>query len=457
MNEIKCPKCKEVFKVDESGLAEIIKQVRDREFKKEIQEHEVRFNADREKAVLLAEANTKSVMQEEATKKDIEIAELKARIESAELEKQSAIIEAVTKIEKEKVSIELELSKKEDALKTLESDKEKAVQLAEVTTKNSLQEDVAKRDVEIAELKAKIETAETEGKLAITEALSSAEKEKNVLKTELKMKDEAIASLKDMRTKLSTKMVGETLEQHCEIEFNRIRATAFPTAYFDKDNDAKSGSKGDYIFRELDADGNEILSIMFEMKNESEETATKQKNEEFFKKLDKDRANKNCEYAVLVSLLEVGNDQYDAGIADVSYRYPKMYVIRPQCFIPMITTLRSAAMNSLKYKSELALVKNQNIDITNFEAELDDFRAKFGRNFRLASERFADAIKEIDNAIDRLQKSKKALLLTDDNLRLANNKAEDLSIKRLTKGNATMAAKFEELKHIPLLDKPDSN
>ena len=362
MNEIKCPKCKEVFQVDESGLANIIKQVRDREFKKELQEQISRYEAE----------------------------------------------------------------------------KEKAVQLAEAMTKNALQEESAKKDLEIAELKAKVGVAETEKQL-----LESSLKEKH--KAELKIKDETIELYKDMKSKLSTKMLGETLEQHCEIQFNSIRATAFPSAYFEKDNNAKSGSKGDYIYRELDEEGNEIISIMFEMKNESNETISKRKNEDFLKELDKDRNEKHCEYAVLVSMLELDSEFYNAGIIDMSYRYPKMYVIRPQCFIPMIGILRNAAMNSLKYKSELMQVRNQNIDISNFESELDDFKSKFGRNFRLASERFSDAITEIDNAINRLIKTKEALLSSDNQLRLANNKAEDLSIKRLTKGNPTMKAAFKQL------------
>jgi len=398
MNQLKCPKCNEVFQVDESGFADIVRQVRDREFAKDLQERQRQFDADKANALQLAQAHTKTAMQEAAAKKDIEIAELRAKIAAAEMDKQVAI----------------------------------------ATTKNALQEQAAKKDVVLAELKLKIQSAEAEKQLAEANL-----KEQHT--AELKIKDETIALYKDMKAKLSTKMVGETLEQHCETQFNQIRATAFPAAYFEKDNDSKTGSKGDYIYRELDEHGTEILSIMFEMKNENDETATKKKNEDFLRELDKDRNEKDCEYAILVSLLEQDSELY-TGITDVSYRYPKMYVIRPQFFIPIITILRNAAQNSMKYKSELAVIKNQNIDITNFEGQLDDFKDKFGRNVRLASEKFHTAIEEIDKAIDRLEKTKKALLSTDNNLRLANEKAEDLTVKRLTKNNPTMQAKFEELK-----------
>ncbi|MBI3479880.1 MAG: DUF2130 domain-containing protein, partial [Nitrosomonadales bacterium] len=313
------------------------------------------------------------------------------------------------------------------------------------------------------------DSIEVAQKLAITEAVSAVEKERDVLKsglqqvelqkqlaekalkdkyeTQIKDRDDAIERLRDMKARLSTKMVGETLEQHCETEFNRIRAMAFPTAYFEKDNDARSGSKGDYIFRDSNEAGTEIVSIMFEMKNESDETATKKKNEEFLKELDKDRAEKNCEYAVLVSLLEPDSELYNSGIVDVSHRYPKMYVVRPQFFIPIITLLRNAAQNSLKYKTELAVVKAQSIDITNFENELDEFKTGFARNYELASKKFKTAIDEIDKTIEHLQKTKEALLGSENNLRLANNKADDLTVKKLTKGNPTMAAKFDELKN----------
>jgi len=334
--------------------------------------------------------------------------------------------------------------------------------------KNALQSEMAKKDAEIAELKVEMQVIDTEKQLAIYEAVNKVEKERDALASELKTKDserqlleatlkdkytaelktkdEMIAYYKDMKARLSTKMVGETLEQHCETQFNQIRATAFPTAYFEKDNDVKTGSKGDYIYRETDSEGNEIISIMFEMKNENGETATKKKNDDFLKELDKDRNEKGCEYAVLVSLLESDSELYNSGIVDASYRYSKMYVIRPQFFIPMITVLRNAAMNSLKYKSELALVRSQNIDIAHFEENLESFKTGFARNYELASRRFKTAIDEIDKTIDHLQKTKEALLSSDNNLRLANNKAEDLTIKRLTRENPTMTAKFTELK-----------
>jgi hypothetical protein len=413
MNEVTCPHCKKAFKVDEAGFADILKQVRDREFEQELLERVRLLEKDKENAVKLAEATTKNELQADAVKKDAEIAELKAA--------------------------------KELALIQLES----------------------KKDAELSELKAKLEAIETEKKLAVTEAVNVVEKERDELanelkskdaeklllesslkdkyETELKSKEEMIAYYKDMKAKLSTKMVGETLEQHCEIEFNKLRATAFPNAYFEKDNDAKTGSKGDYIYRETDNAGNEVISIMFEMKNEGDETATKHKNEDFLRELDKDRVEKKCEYAILVTLLEADNELYNSGIVDVSHRHPKTYVIRPQFFIPMITLLRNAALNSLKYKSELALVKAQNVDITNFEDNMNTFKEGFARNYDLASRKFKTAVDEIDKTIDHLQKTKDALLSSENNLRLANNKAEDLTIKRLTRGNQTMAAKFAEL------------
>lgn len=457
MNEIKCPECGKLFKVDETGFADIIKQVRDREFEKAIHEHEALLEADKEKAIQLAEANNKNALQMETAKKDAEIADLKAKFEATETEKKLAITEALAVVEKERDTLYAELRKKDDAAK-----------LAEANMKNILQVEAAKRDTEIAELKAKMQVQDTEKQLAVFEAVNKVEKERDTLiselkskdaerqllevtlkdkyTAELKTKDEMIAYYKDMKAKLSTKMVGETLEQHCETQFNQIRATAFPSAYFEKDNDVKTGSKGDYIYRELDDKGNEIISIMFEMKNEDGETATKKKNEDFLKELDKDRNEKGCEYAVLVSLLEADSELYNSGIVDTSYRYPKMYVIRPQFFIPMITVLRNAAMHSLKYKSELALVRSQNIDITHFEENLENFKMGFARNYELANRRFMTAIDEIDKTIDHLQKTKEALLSSDNNLRLANNKAENLTIKRLTRGNPTMTERFAKLK-----------
>ena len=457
MNEIKCPKCNEVFKVDESGFADIVKQVRDQEFEKALLERETLFEADKDKAIKLAEANTKNALQSEAAKRDAEIAELKTKIEANETEKKLAVTESLVEIEKERDSLIAELHKKDDVIK-----------LTEANMKNALQSEMAKKDAEIAELKVEMQVIDTEKQLAIYEAVNKVEKERDALASELKTKDserqlleatlkdkytaelktkdEMIAYYKDMKARLSTKMVGETLEQHCETQFNQIRATAFPTAYFEKDNDVKTGSKGDYIYRETDSEGNEIISIMFEMKNENGETATKKKNDDFLKELDKDRNEKGCEYAVLVSLLESDSELYNSGIVDASYRYSKMYVIRPQFFIPMITVLRNAAMNSLKYKSELALVRSQNIDIAHFEENLESFKTGFARNYELASRRFKTAIDEIDKTIDHLQKTKEALLSSDNNLRLANNKAEDLTIKRLTRENPTMTAKFTELK-----------
>ena len=427
MNEIKCPKCNEMFKIDESGFADIVKQVRDSEFDKAIKEREALLKADAEKTVKLAEADMKNALQVRSAQKDSEIAALKAKIEAAETEKRLAVTEALTEIEKERNSLKAELDKKDAVMKLVEAD-----------IRSSLQNDIAKRDAQIIEYKAKMQLQDTEKQL-----LEASLKDKYT--AELKTKDEMIAYYKDMKAKLSTKMVGETLEQHCEIQFNQIRATAFPRAYFEKDNETKSGSKGDYIYREVDEDGNEIISIMFEMKNEGDETATKKKNEDFLKELDKDRNEKGCEYAVLVSLLEADSELYNTGIVDVSHRFPKMYIIRPQFFIPMITVLRNAAMNSLKYKSELALVRNQNIDITNFEENLEKFKSGFAYNYDLASRKFKTAIDEIDKTISNLIKTKEALLSSDNHLRLANNKAENLTIKRLTRNNPTMAAKFAEL------------
>lgn len=421
MNEIKCPNCGKVFKVDESGFANIIKQVRDHEFEKELHERETLMKQDKENAVKLAEVSTKSALQDEVAKKDAEIAELKVKIDAAGTAKTLAITEAVAKIEKER-----------DALANELKGKEVEKQLAVSEAVNKIEKE---RDTLVGELKSK----ESEKKL-----LEATLKEKHL--AELKSKDEIIDYYKDMKAKLSTKMVGETLEQHCEVQFNQIRATAFPTAYFEKDNDARTGSKGDYIYRESDGEDNEIISIMFDMKNEQDGTATKKKNEDFLKELDKDRNEKVCEYAVLVSMLEPESELYNSGIVDVSHRYPKMYVIRPQFFIPMITVLRNAAINSLKYKSELALVRSQNIDITKFEENIEAFKSGFARNYDLASRKFKAAIDEIDKTIKGLEKIKENLLRSEDNLRLANNKTEDLTIKKLTRGNPTMTAKFAQLK-----------
>ena len=428
MNEIICPNCKKIFKVDEVGFANILKQVRDHQFEEELQNRLNLAEREKESAVKLAEANIRNSLQEQFAKKDKELVEkdkkltefkaqkevelsqklsekenelfrLKGKIDNAEVEKEFAVSVAINKIEKERNDLFNDLKNKETEKQLLEK---------------SLNEKFA------AELKTKDDI--------------------------IKLKDEEIALRKDMKLKLSTKMVGETLEQHCETEFNKLRATAFQNAYFEKDNDSSLGSKGDFIYRETDGTGNEVISIMFEMKNESDQTATKKRNEDFFKELDKDRTEKKCEYAVLVSLLEAENEYYNTGIVDISHKYSKMYVIRPQFFIQIITLLRNAAMNSMQYKAELALVRNQNIDITNFEKDIKDFKEGFARNYELASRRFKTAIDEIDKTIDHLQKTKEALLSSENNLRLANNKADDLSIKKLTRGNPTMIAKFDEIK-----------
>ena len=410
MRDIICPSCKTSFKLDDAGFADIVKQVRDDQFSEELN-HRLAI-AEKEKfiAVMLPEANLKNTLQQELPKKEQEISELKSRKEleleqirakvvQAEQEKRQAVLEATRTIEKER-----------DGLLNQLSNKEVERQLQE----KSIQEQFNQK------LLTKEET--------------------------IKMKDDEIARLKDFKQKLSTKMVGESLEQHCEVEFNKLRATGFQNVYFEKDNDASSGSKGDFIYRENDQNGNEILSIMFEMKNEGDETATKKKNEDFFKELDKDRNEKKCEYAILVSMLEADNELFNNGIVDVSHKYKKMYVIRPQFFIPIITILRNAALNSMQYKEELAIIRNQNIDITNFEEKINDFKSGFSRNYDLASRQFKTAIEEIDKTMNHLQKTKEALLASVNNLRLANSKTEDLTIKKLTHGNPTMKAKFDGLK-----------
>jgi len=461
MNEIICPHCGKAFKIDEAGYADILKQVRDSEFEHQLHERLELAEQDKRNAVELAKAKAASEMQKAAAAKDAEIQALKARLDAGEVERKLAVTEALSVVEKERDALANELEQ-------VKHDRQAASKLAEAKLVNELQKTAAMKDAEIQGLKARIDAIEVAQKLAIAEAVSAVEKERDELKsglkraelemqlserslkdkyeTQIKDRDHAIERLRDMKARLSTKMVGETLEQHCETEFNRIRATAFPRAYFEKDNDARTGSKGDYIFRDSGETGTEIVSIMFEMKNESDETATKKKNEDFLKELDKDRTDKDCEYAVLVSLLEPDSELYNSGIVDVSHRYPKMYVVRPQFFIPIITLLRNAAQNSLQYKTELALVKAQNIDITNFENELDTFKTGFARNYELASKKFKTAIEEIDKTIDHLQKTKDALLGSENNLRLANDKADDLTVKKLTKGNPTMAAKFAELK-----------
>ena len=432
MNEIICPHCGKAFKIDEAGYADILKQVRDHEFDKALQERLKLAEQEKKTAIELAEAKVSNKLEKEAAKKDAEIEQLKADLKAADLAKQVALKDALGSVEKERDGLANELQQVKQA-------NQAASELAGVAQKLAITEALKATEKERDELKNGLKHLELEKQLA-EKAL------KDKYETQISDRDNTIERLKDLKAKLSTKMLGETLEQHCEIEFGKIRATAFPKAYFEKDNDAKTGSKGDFIFRDADDAGTEVVSIMFEMKNENDGTATKKKNEDFLKELDKDRNEKGCEYAVLVTLLEPENDLYNGGIVDVSHRYPKMYVVRPQFFIPIITLLRNAAQNSLKYKSELALVKAQNVDITNFETQLGDFKTTFGRNVRLASEGFDEAVKRIDEAIKDLEKTKEALYKTANNLRLANDKAEDLTIKRLTRGNPTMAAKFEELK-----------
>ncbi len=462
MNEVICPHCKKAFKIDEAGYADILKQVRDKEFDEQL--HERLKLAEKEKinAIELAKEKVTNEMQKSAAAKDNEIERLKEKLEAGKVTQQLAVTNALKAVEKERDNLSNEL-------KQAKQDKETALELANAKYSKQFQETSAEKDAEVQELKSQLKAQEVAQKHAITEAVSEVEKGRDQLKndlertrlenklaqkalkdkyeTQIKDREDEIERLRDMKARLSTKMVGETLEQHCETEFNRIRATAFPRAYFEKDNDTRTGSKGDYIFRDFDESGTESVSIMFDMKNESDETSTKKKNEDFFKQLDKNRNDKQCEYAVLVSLLESDSELYNSGIVDVSYRYEKMYVIRPQFFIPIITLLRNAAQNSLKYKNELAIVKAQNVDITNFENELDEFRTDCARNYELASKKFKTAIKEIDKTIDHLQKTKEALLGSENHLRLANNKADDLSVKKLTKKNPTMAAKFAELKN----------
>ena len=423
MQEIKCPKCGEVFQVDESGYAAIVKQIRDREFQKEVYEREQQFKAH----LQTLEKDRQLAIKNAVGEKDAEIAQLKAQLNANAQNNKLSVSEAVAVKEKEITALEARLAAYE---------MEKRLAVSEVVFKTERQ--LAAKNEELIKLTNQIESNEKESKIREQSI-------KDGYEAKLKIKDEQIDYYKDLKAKQSTKMIGETLEQHCAIEFNRLRATAFRNAYFEKDNDARTGSKGDFIFREFDDEGTEFISIMFEMKNEADETATKHKNEDFLKELDKDRKEKNCEYAVLVSLLEADNELYNGGIVDMSHRYPKMYVVRPQFFIPIITLLRNAAMNSLQYKKELATIKNQNIDISHFEEDMNDFKEKFARNYRLASEKFKKAIEEIDKTIDHLQKTKEALLSSENNLRLANNKAEDLSIKRLTRNNPTMQAKFAEL------------
>ena len=462
MNEIICPHCGKAFKIDEAGYADILKQVRDSDFEHQLHERLELAERDKRSAVELARAQLTAELQKQSAEREAEIQKLKAQLEAGEVSRQLSVAQALSDVEKQRDALASDLEKARQETRTVR-------QLAEAQRTAELQLTAASKDSEIQGLKARLVQVELSQKLAITEALTGVEKQRDELQgslaqarlekhlaeqslkeryeVQIKDRDDAIERLRDMKARLSTKMVGETLEQHCDTEFNRIRSTAFPRAHFEKDNDASTGSKGDYIFRDIDESGTEIVSIMFEMKNESDATATKKRNEDFLKELDKDRMEKGCEYAVLVSLLEPDSELYNTGIVDVFHRYPKMYVVRPQFFIPMITLLRNAAMNTVKYKTELALVKSQNIDITSFENELEGFKAAFAKNYDLASRRFQTAIDEIDKSIDHLQKTKDALLGADRNLRLANDKAQDVTIKKLTKSNPTMAAKFAELKN----------
>ena len=407
MAELKCPHCGQAFTVDDTELSSITQQIRDKEFEKD----------------------------------------LKSRISELETHLQEK-----HRQEMENLQNQLALQKEEAHEKEIRQEKETHEKEIE-----KLREQLKKEEEKNQKLQAKLDSSEDKKTIAVMEAVKKVEDEKKDLEIQLtqekdrekillEQKDEQIAYYKDLKTKMSTKMVGETLEQHCEIQFNQLRATAFRNAYFEKDNDARTGSKGDYIYRETDANGVEIISIMFEMKNEMDETATKHKNEDFYKELEKDRREKNCEYAVLVSMLESDSELFNAGIVDVSYKYDKMYVVRPQCFIPIITLLRNAAMNALSYKQELAVVRSQNIDISNFEENLMNFKDNFGRNYDIAHTHFDKAIDEIDKTIDHLQKVKRELQGSDNQLRIANNKVDDISIKKLTKDNPTMQAMFEEIK-----------
>ena len=438
MNEIKCPHCQTVFTIDENSYADIVSQVRNKEFAEDVHKQLEFAKKQFETEKALAKEQEKRLYDEERANFEQKILSLELALQNADVKEEKNVQEALHQKEKEFSALQAEL----DQLK-------QQLQFKEVELSQKFQEDLHAKERTILELKQEKELQQKEQEVQQTALKEKYELElrskKDQFELELKAKDEAIAFYKDFKAKQSTKMVGESLEQHCEIEFNRLRMTAFPRAEFGKDNDAKTGSKGDYIYREYDENGIEILSIMFEMKNENDGTATKKKNEHFFKELDKDRHEKQCEYAILVSLLEADNELYNTGIVDVSYQYPKMYVVRPQFFIPIITLLRNAALNSLQYKQELALMRDQHIDITHFEEDLETFKKGFARNYELASKKFQSAIDEIDKTIKSLEKTKAALLSSENNLRLANNKAEDLTVKKLVKNNPTMKQRFEEL------------
>lgn len=449
MNEIKCPNCGTIFQINETDYDKIVKQIKNQEYDKEIKELENRYKKDKEQELEIIRNHIEQEHSKDISKKNEEILNLKNEIKN-----QSTSLENTYKDE---------LSKKNEEIINLKNE----LRNQEATIKNNYLEEINKQNLEIEKLKGELKNKDTKYELDLKTSLNEKDKEitelsnkieiskqeyinketnlKDSYENKIKMKDEQIAYYKDFKARQSTKMIGESLEQHCSMEFNKLRAL-FPHAYFEKDNDCKNGSKGDFIYRDFDSDHTEIVSIMFEMKNEGDTTSSKHKNEDFFKELDKDRKEKNCEYAVLVSLLEIDNELYNTGIVDVSYKYPKMYVIRPQFFIPLITLIRNISLNSLEYKKELVTIQEQNIDITNFEDNMNKFKESFGRNYRLASDKFKKAIEEIDKTIDHLQKTKEALLSSENNLRIANNKAEDLSIRGLTKGNITMSKLFNEVK-----------
>ena len=430
MNEIKCPKCGSMFKIDEQNYNSILKQIRDQEFYSELKNREQQFENEKKSAITIAKNEIDKTMNEKINSLNLEILKLKNELKTKD-ELQSSIL-TNTKINTEN-QYKDEINKLNLTISKLEQD----IKYNDTIHKSKIDEIVSQKEKNITDLKNKIELDSKEYKL-------KEQSLKDNYENKLKTKDEMIAYYKDLKAKQSTKMIGESLENHCYAEFNKLRPL-FKNAYFEKDNDAKTGSKGDFIFRDYSDENEEFVSIMFEMKNEADETATKHKNEDFFKELDKDRKEKNCEYAVLVSLLEIDNDYYNDGIVDVSYKYEKMYVIRPQFFIPIITLIRGAAINTLKYKKQLIEIQNQNIDISHFEENMNAFKEGFSRNYRLASEKFNKAIDEIDKTIDHLQKTKEALLSSENNLRLANNKAEDLTIKKLTNNNPTMKKMFDEL------------
>lgn len=429
MPQIKCPHCHEVFTVDESGYAAIAGQVRNAEFDKELREREAQIRKEKDGELKLVQSQAQNSMQAKAAEYERQIAQMRARLDALTKDKD-------VEIERAQAALRLENERLKSQIRADEQGKQLAISTAIAAQKDELFE----KDRQIMRLQSSLSAAQKDAALQMQAA-------KQNFAVQLKAKDETIEFYKDLKARMSTKMIGETLERHCETEFNRLRATAFQNAYFEKDNDAGTGSKGDYIFRESTPDGTEFISVMFEMKNEADATATKHKNEDFFKELDKDRTEKKCEYAVLVSMLESDSELYNTGIVDVSHKYPKMYVIRPQFFIPIITLLRNAALNSVYYRRQVAELKNQNVDISNFEAEMNEFKEKFGRNYELASKKFQTAIDEIDKTIDHLQKTKDALLSSENNLRLANNKAQDLSVKRLTRNNPTMQKKFDDLKN----------